>query len=243
MTFQEYFTRQLGKGVRNYVFVGESGAGKSELSINLALLLSRITGERIHYFDLDQTKANIRGRNYTEALEEAGVAVHYNCTSEHIPAVTPGYRDLLEEDSSLTVSDIGGNDTGAAMIGQFREILNRPESIVFLVINVFRPWSSTREHILETLASLRAISGIHKFRIISNPNFGSETTLDDILSGNRRLAELLGETLPISILAVQNRFLAEAELTSGLPAMPVDQFVVQPFTPGYSYQFKGHPND
>ena len=49
---------------KNFVLLGESGSGKSEIAVNLACVLSKQSpdGKEVHFFDLDQTKPLFRSR-------------------------------------------------------------------------------------------------------------------------------------------------------------------------------------
>ncbi|NLA87780.1 MAG: hypothetical protein GX847_10990, partial [Clostridiales bacterium] len=47
-------------GKKTVIFLGESGSGKSEISINFAMRLRGETDRIIHFFDMDQTKPLFR---------------------------------------------------------------------------------------------------------------------------------------------------------------------------------------
>ena len=42
---------------KNFVFIGETGSGKSEIALNVAVALQKRKERSVHVFDLDQTKA------------------------------------------------------------------------------------------------------------------------------------------------------------------------------------------
>ena len=64
---------QLLFGVKNAVFLGEAGCGKSELAINLALALAKKGAKPVHFFDLDMTKPLFRSRDQADFLSSQGV--------------------------------------------------------------------------------------------------------------------------------------------------------------------------
>lgn len=47
--------------------------------------------------------------------------------------------------------DVGGDYIGARSIGGYAPLLNRDGTTVYYVINPFRPWSATLEHIDQVL--------------------------------------------------------------------------------------------
>ena len=52
---------------RNFIFIGESGCGKTELSLNLSkriALMKKNMHEEVNLFDMDQTKTIFRSRDF-----------------------------------------------------------------------------------------------------------------------------------------------------------------------------------
>ena len=102
---------------KNFVFLGEAGCGKSELALDLALLLARTERRQVHFFDLDMTKPLFRSRDRAELLERAGVQVHFEEQFMDAPTLTGGVGRLLRDPSAAAVLDVGGDYIGARSIG------------------------------------------------------------------------------------------------------------------------------
>ena len=128
---------------KNFVFLGEAGCGKSELALDLALLLARTERRQVHFFDLDMTKPLFRSRDRAELLERAGVQVHFEEQFMDAPTLTGGVGRLLRDPSAAAVLDVGGDYIGARSIGGFAPQLNREDTAVCYLINPFRPWSAS----------------------------------------------------------------------------------------------------
>ena len=160
----------------NVVFLGEAGSGKSEIALNFAQALAELGGKPVHFFDLDMTKPLFRSRDRREALEALGVEVHYEAQFMDAPTLTGGVRQRLNDPHCCAVLDVGGDYIGARSIGGYAPLLNRDGTTVYYVINPFRPWSATLEHIDQVLGETLGVSHVElaRLRLVGNPNLGPE---------------------------------------------------------------------
>ena len=71
-----------------------------------------------------------------------------------------GVRRLLRDPGSYAVLDVGGDYIGARSIGGYAPLLNREETAACYVINPFRPWSATLEHIDRVLGETLGVSHV-----------------------------------------------------------------------------------
>ncbi|MDD3512732.1 MAG: hypothetical protein PHV21_01835 [Synergistaceae bacterium] len=175
--------------MRNAVFLGPSGGGKSEISINMALRAAAEDGPAVHFFDMDQTKPLFRSRACRDLLERSGVVFHSGAEFLDSPVIPDGVADFLRDPACRCILDVGGNPAGARPLGRLAA-LREADAAAFYVINVYRPFSdeqSLREDMERIVASARIPAPC----VVSNPNLGRETTLDDVLEGHRRLLPLL----------------------------------------------------
>ena len=99
------------QGIRNFVFLGEAGSGKSEVAVNLAFYLKEKGMLPVHFFDLDMTKPLFRSRDLCGELEEAGVSFHYEEQFYDAPTMVGGVQKLLKEDC-FTILDVATNAGG-----------------------------------------------------------------------------------------------------------------------------------
>ena len=219
------------EGADNFVFLGEAGGGKSEIALNFARELA-LTGEKpVHFFDLDMTKPLFRARDCREQLEQMGVEVHYEEQFMDAPTLTGGVRRLLKDRSCRTVLDVGGDYIGARSIGGYAPLLNQDSTRLYYVINPFRPWSATLEHIDKVLGETLGVSHVEldRLRLIGNPNLGPDTTAEDVAEGARQLVEMVGPYKPVDFLCVEEGLCPA--LPDGLPcpALPIRLYLTYPW--------------
>ena len=215
----------------NFVFLGEAGSGKSEIAISFAKALAKTEADRVHFFDLDMTKPLFRSRDAGAELEQAGIAVHYQEQFMDAPTLVGGVVPMLRDESSLTVLDVGGDHIGARSIGGFAPQLNRPSTAVFYVINAYRPWSDTIEHIDETLGKILGVSHVKltQLFLVANPNNGVTTTLNEVVEGYRRTDALVGEYMPLTFACVREELAVEAAKALPVPVLPLRLALTYPW--------------
>ncbi|MCE5188377.1 MAG: hypothetical protein LLF75_04270 [Eubacteriales bacterium] len=216
------FQAMLGDA-KNFVLLGESGCGKSEIALNLAFFLSQ-SGET-HVFDLDQTKPLFRSRDVAAEAARRGVSVHFSEQYYDAPTLAGGVPERLANASEYTVLDVGGNDTGARMIGRFAATLNQPLAKVFYVVNTYRPWSKNYVTIDGIMTSILKVSRLRGIHILTNPNIGAETTEADFRAGLDRTHELLDPFMAVEGVCVQETLFEAAKRYTRLPVFPLRLFL------------------
>ena len=224
------FTDLMG-GKSTAVFLGEAGSGKSEIAINFAIGLKNETGAKVHFFDMDQTKPLFRSRDVADEMVRAGVVFHSNSDAsvEDVASVPPGVVEAIREPESFVILDIGGNERGARMIGQYHAYINGDDSRVFFVINPYCPGSKDFDSIAETIAKISRASRVRRVHIISNPNFGAETTAEDVAEGHRRLLDILGGRLQVSFACAMENLCAALSARMGDVLVPIRRFIRYPW--------------
>lgn len=209
----------------NIVFLGEAGCGKSELAVHLALELAR-QGREVHFFDLDQTKPLMRSRDAEGLLEKAGVTVHFQQQTADAPTQVGGLIPLLLDEKKAVILDVGGNDTGAKLIGGYAHLLKAAD--VWFVVNPYRPWSATTEHIDGTLSAILRASRLKMPRFLLNPNLGGGTTLEEYLFGIKLGLEMLSPYVTVEAAAVPAGLYEQAKEETSLPLIPITSHISVP---------------
>lgn len=209
----------------NIVFLGEAGCGKSELAVHLALELAR-QGREVHFFDLDQTKPLMRSRDAEGLLEKAGVTVHFQQQYADAPTQVGGLIPLLLDEKKAVILDVGGNDTGAKLIGGYAHLLKAAD--VWFVVNPYRPWSATTEHIDGTLSAILRASRLKMPRFLLNPNLGGGTTPEEYLSGIKLGLEMLSPYVTVEAAAVPAPLYEQAKAETALPLIPITSHISVP---------------
>lgn len=209
----------------NTVFLGEAGCGKSEFSVHLALELAA-KGEEVHFFDLDQTKPLMRSRDAEALLAAAGITVHYQQQCADAPTQVGGLVPLLRDEGKRVILDVGGNDTGARLIGGFSHLLK--DADVWFVVNPYRPWSADIGQIDATLSAALRASRLKMPRFLLNPNLGKDTTREEYLSGVRQGLALLSPHVTVEAAAVPAALYEAVRQQLALPLLPITSHISVP---------------
>ena len=219
----QYAAFPVPENAHSFAFLGEAGCGKSEIAINLALSLAA-QGERpVHFFDLDMTKPLFRSRDQAAFLEAGGVSVHFEEQFYDAPTTAGGVEKLLRDAGCYTVLDIGGDYIGARSVGGYAPWLNRPDTVVWYVVNPYRPWSADIEHIDRVLGQVLGVSHIRldRLRMIGNPNLGPDTTAQEVLDGAAKLRDILGPYKKIDFFTVKEDLAPELEASLPGKTLPI----------------------
>ena len=220
----------LPAGVRSFVFIGEAGCGKSELAMNLAVRLAA-EGKPVHLFDLDMTKPLFRTRDLEETMKQAGVLLHYEEQFMDAPTVSGGVMRLLRDENAYTVLDVGGDYIGARSVGGYAPLLLRPETAVYYIVNPYRPWSGTLEHLDRVLSDILTVSHLRFDRLLlaADPNLGEETSAEDVLAGVENLEKLLEGRWPIQFVGAEERLLPKLAGKLPYPLFPIHRYLTYPW--------------
>jgi len=219
------FFKEFAAKYKNLVFIGEAGSGKTESALNMAQGFARSFKEdgverRVHFFDMDQTKANLRARDAAAVLEESGVILHYGEQVLDAPTIAGGVIEHLRSPEAMVMMDIGGGSYGAHMIGQFADYLSGADTAVMYIFNPYRPWSISRDDVAETMAAVLGTGHLTISCLICNPNLGPATTVEEYMEGYRRMLAMFPET-PISFCCAAEGIADEVETLTGLPVYPI----------------------
>ena len=223
--FQEILEQIKGK--KNIVFLGEAGSGKSEIAINFACALRRSTGKAVHFFDLDMTKPLYRSRDVCSRLEKQEIEFHFEPQFADAPTAVGGVLRRLKDPDCFAVMDVGGDYIGARALGAYAPQLNAPQSLIYCVINPFRPWSDHLEHIDRTLGEILGVSHIHleQVHILANPNTGAYTTAQEFLDGCRRVEEMISPYKPIEFACVRQQLYPQVCGDCALALLPIELYL------------------
>ncbi len=210
---------------RKLVFLGEAGCGKSEIAVQLALELAA-QGRAVHFFDLDQTKPLMRSRDAAALLEQGGVTVHFAEQYADAPTRTGGLVPLLLDEEKTVLLDVGGNDTGAKLIGGYAHLLR--DADVWFVVNPYRPWSGTVEHVDGTLSAVLRASRLRTPRFLLNPNLGRDTTAQEYLDGLAQGLAMLTPYVTVEAAAVPDGLYRQVRDRTDLPLLRITPRITVP---------------
>ena len=219
-------TSGITGGGKNIVFIGESGCGKTEASMDFAIALSK-SGVAVHFFDMDQTKPLFRARDSASVMESFGVSVHYQQQPQDLPVMVPAVREILADRQAHMVMDVGGSDRGARMIGQFSGLINSDATTAIFVINPYRPWTNDPAGVADAISRVTGGSRIKKVKIACNPALGFETTAQEAVAGSKTLAGFLGK--PPDFTFVREELVGEVASQLPEPVLPIHIYIRYPW--------------
>ncbi|QUL98910.1 MAG: hypothetical protein IMF26_02220 [Candidatus Fermentithermobacillus carboniphilus] len=219
------------------VFYGLYGSGKSEVAINYAMaLLGRGCGVTV--VDLDVVTPYFRVRDASESLRKKGIRVLAPADKMQyadLPVLPETVRRVMKTGEGQVVVDVGGDPTGAKVLGGLRDAV--PDgSEVFFVVNFRRPFSRTPEEARRSLELVSQSAGIQPTGIVANTHLGYLTEVSHVKDGFRLALELGRKTgLPVRMCAVPS-WLRESEaeifaFTGETPVLWIQRFLLPPWEP------------
>jgi len=214
------------------VLVGHFGSGKTEIALAGALDLAG-RGENVTLADLDVVKPYFRSRSARHILADAGItliAPEGENIHADLPIIVPQVRDVVRTPRGRTILDVGGDGTGARVLGSLVDVLPTEGIDVLVVLNFSRPSTPDPSGAVAMVREIEAYSQVGVTGLVSNTHMMAETTPEIILSGARMAFEA-GEQLGLPVVAaVVRRDLAE-EVRPRLdcPLFVLDPIVKPPF--------------
>lgn len=195
---------------RILVLVGNYGSGKTEISLNLALKLAR-HGEKVTLVDLDIVNPYFRSSERTELLEKEGVKVYapsFAMSTVDVPSLPADIQAVFADKSRRVIFDVGGDDTGAAALGQYKPYFDQDDVEVLFVVNAFRPLSGDADSVCDLMLRVAGRSRLSPTAVINNANVAWETEESDLVRGEELLREVSARmNLPIGYLCAKQDIL------------------------------------
>ena len=180
-------------------FVGEYASGKSEVSINRALAL-HAQGQSVTIADLDLVEPVYTLRPLKQQLIKQGLHVIAWETHETVGLgeagmiLHPEMKGLLRRSGTI-VLDVGYGVYGSEILNVIDDLPEHPGLKVYLVVNITRPMTNTKEAIVEEARRFHKLNGL-----LNNSHLGPETTRELVIRGAKVVAEA-AEELHIPVIA------------------------------------------
>jgi len=202
------------------LIVGHFGSGKTEIALNGALTLA---ADRIPValVDLDVVKPYFRSRAARAVLFASGIEL-VAPIGEHLhsdlPIIVPQVRNLLRDPERRVIMDVGGDDSGARVVGSLADVIRPEETDCLLVLNFRRPFTPDPAQAVEMARQIEASSRVPLTGLISNTHLMGETTADVVRAGYEMAVET-GRRLELPVVAVTvAEELAHGSLLERLPS-------------------------
>jgi hypothetical protein len=167
------------------IVIGAYGSGKSEYSINMANKLNN-EGKKVCLVDLDVVNPYFRSRDVRDKFAALGIDViapEGQFSHADLPMISPRIKGAIQNKDLTVILDVGGDPAGCRALGRFHDdILNRGYEMRH-VVNTKRPFTSSKEEILEMKWMLEYTSKLEVSEFISNTNLMEFTDIEIIESG------------------------------------------------------------
>lgn len=215
---------------RLIIITGHYGCGKTNLAINLALDMAR--SNKVRLADLDIVNPYFRASDSRPVLENAGIEVMapvYAGTNLDIPSLPPQFYSLFSDRKSTVILDVGGDDAGAAALGQYSDLIKEENNFENLyVINARRILTQTPEEAAEIMREIEKAGHVPVTGIVNNTNLAGETDAGVIRESVSFANEVSKITsLPLKFTSVKAP--VAGELTDIPDIYPVEIFVKTPW--------------
>jgi len=207
------FTRRVS------LLVGHFGSGKTEIALNGAIGLAA-SGVRTALVDLDVVKPYFRSRAARELLASCGVELVAPVGEQvhaDLPIIVPQVRHLVREPDRRVIVDVGGDDSGARVVGSLQDVIRPEEVDCLLVLNFRRPSTPGPEPAVEMARQIEMATRLRITGLVSNTHLMAETTAAVVLHGYEQ-AVATGRLLGVPVVAVTVADpVAEDPAVAGLP--------------------------
>lgn len=201
------------------IITGHYGSGKTEFSVNYIKKLRESVEGKVAIADLDIVNVYFRSREKKAELEDMGIQViasNIEGAGADVPAVSGAMTMPVTNKEYQYLIDLGGNDVGTLVLGRIKPILDHAETDFFMVVNAYRPNTSTPEGIIEQMEILEYAAGLKVTGFVNNTNLVRETTADCLIHGDEVLKEVTKRTgVPVKYVTYVKELLTE-EVPEGL---------------------------
>ena len=192
------------------IFVGGFGSGKTEIAINYSIDCKK-RYQQVAIVDLDIVNPYFRSREVKEILKLQGVKMvspEGKLTYSDVPIISPEIKGLIQNQDFRLILDVGGDDVGSVVLGNFRNFIKDFDYEMFLVVNTFRPFTRNVSQIKQMAREIEHTSRLKITGIVSNPNLSIETDEENIIEGHKEIVKASKALdIPIKFVCVDERFI------------------------------------
>ena len=208
------------------------GSGKTEVAVNYALHLNR--QGRVGLVDLDIVNPYFRSRSLARQLKEEGidlVSTQPGLEMADLPALSPRIFSFLQSPDRQVVFDVGGDPTGARVLGRFQPYFQATPYRLWLVVNPYRPGYQEPERLVKLAREVETASRLQINGLIDNSNLG-QLTDRRVRAEGAELVTAAAERLRVPVVFrtyTDQALLTEPERAGPEPVFPLKLFMRPPW--------------
>jgi len=217
---------------------GALGSGKTEFVLNLAGALKK-SGRSVVIADADIINPYFCIRQITNALEQEGFiiltppeSVKWSEMSSINAAIGNAIAGTAAGRSDHLVIDVGGDANGVMALKQFEPDILSVSHELILVVNPYRPKTSTPEGIKHLAERMETLCGIKIGALVSNSHIMEPTTAEDV-AGGLDVVLKAGENMNLPVIyamVVPELYEETSKLLKGsVPVWPFVRFMKRPW--------------
>ena len=189
--------------------MGSFGSGKTEIAINYSIYC-RKSYTKIAIVDLDIVNPYFRTREAKDTLILKGIKVispEGKMTYADLPLISPEIKGLIQNPDYRVILDVGGDDVGTVVLGNFRHFIKDLDYEMLLVVNPYRPFTQSVPQIKQMAQEIENTSRLKINGIVSNPNLSSQTDEEIIEKGHILIKQAAKNMkMPIKFICIDGRF-------------------------------------
>ena len=179
------------------IITGYFGSGKTEIAMQLARDKKK-AGHGVTLVDLDVVNPYFTSSAHRESLQRDGIKVvspGFANTNVDAPLLTGGIHAALLDRQSEVIIDLGGDATGATVMGSLVAAIKPQDAFNFLLaVNVFRPFTQSVEEIVDLMQTLQAHARLPITGFINNTNLLEQTEPGNLAYGETILQQAARRT-------------------------------------------------
>jgi hypothetical protein len=124
-----------------------------------------------------------------------------------LPLISPEIKGLIQNSDYHLILDVGGDDVGTVVLGNFKSFIKELDYEMLLVVNSYRPFTQSVPQIQQMAQEIENSSRLKISGIVSNPNLSGQTDEKIIKQGHILIKQASQKlNLPINFICIDERF-------------------------------------
>ncbi|WP_250672864.1 ATP-binding protein [Paraclostridium ghonii] len=211
------------------IIVGHYGSGKSEFSMNYITKLRDLVDTKVAISDLDIVNVYFRTREKRDFLQSKNIMPidsSIQATTLDLPAVSAQVTAPITDKSYDYVIDVGGDEVGARVLGRFSHLIEQDDYEMFCVVNANREQTQNANDVIKHIKSIEKTSNLKVTGLINNTHLVRETTIEDILKGQKIAKEVSELTnIPIRYVTCLESLIPQLPATLDGDIFPINLYM------------------